>query len=82
MTRLTDGKKTVEITMYEERDGVELPDWSFDFFETGRLELDEEKDAYIVGNVDYCIEQAMDWKDATGEWEDGTGAEDRYVKIM
>ena len=81
MTRLTDGKKTVEITMYEVRDGVELPDWSFDFFETGSLDLDEEKDAFIVGNVDYCIEQAMEWKNAEGEYSDGTEAEDRYLKI-
>jgi len=80
MTRLTDGKKTVEITMYEiSEEGKQLPDWSYEFFEIGGLELDEEKDAYMVDDVDYCIDQAMEWKNAEGEWEEGTPAENRFV---
>ena len=83
MTRITDGRKVVEITMYEiDETGRRLPDWSNEFFEIGGLPLDEEKDAYIVDDVDYCIDQAMEWKDAQGEWAEGTSAEQRFVDCV
>lgn len=58
MTRLTDGKKTVEIEMKKWNGSGYDPDWSEDFFEVGQVPYDEEKEAYIVKDVDYCIEQA------------------------
>lgn len=58
MTRLTDGKKTVEIEMKKWNGSGYDPDWSADFFEVGQAPYDEEKEAYVVENVDYCIEQA------------------------
>lgn len=63
MAILTDGRKTVEITMYT--GGVEF---SNDFFEVGRLEFaDKDQEIYIVNDVDYCIEQANDWKNNAGD---------------
>lgn len=72
MTKLTDGKKTVEITItsWDEDACGYTPDCSADFFCVGLLELDEEKNAYIVPDVDYCIEQAQDFQHARGDFFD------------
>ena len=82
MARLTDGKKTVEIRMY----GTNAVEWSDDFFEVGNLEYDEGKDAHVVSDVDYCIEQAIDWKNGVGDFynpdaEVDAEAEDRKVCV-
>lgn len=66
--RLYDGKKLVEITMCNWTDNGYTPDWSDDFFDAGILEYNEELDASIVKDVDYCIEQANDWKNAVGDF--------------
>lgn len=68
MTRLTDGKKTVEIEMCDWTGSGWTPDWSADFFEVGGLKRDEERDAYIVNDVDYCVEQAEDWEKGKGDF--------------
>ena len=65
---ITDGKKKVKIRMmYWTGDGY-TPDCSNDFFEAGGLPRDEETDAYLVDDVDYCIDQAKDWKNRTGDF--------------
>lgn len=66
--RLTDGKKTVEITMTVWTGAGYAPDWSADFFEAGGLRFNAEREAYIVDSVDYCIEQAQDWQNSTGDY--------------
>lgn len=82
--KLTDGKRTVEITM-QEWDGSQWGlDWSLDFFEAGNLEHNEETDAYTVEDVEYCIEQAMDWKNNTGDNADDLESfdpDDRLVNV-
>lgn len=56
--KITDGKRTVEITMHT-FDGASLsPDWSSDFFEAGGLPVDNEAEAYMVESVDYCVSMA------------------------
>lgn len=72
--KLTDGKKTIEITM-QEWDGKQYkPDWSNDFFESGSLpkiwiaQINE--NAHKVEDVDYCIEQAKDWANYQGDFYD------------
>lgn len=65
--KLTDGEKTVEIEMY---------DWDFfakreyefsaNFFE-GLSEQDK-SGAYIVDDVDYCIDYAKDWENRQGDF--------------
>ncbi len=62
MIRLTDGKKTILIEMRVWKDGNYSPDWSHDFFEVGLLPYNEEQESYIVEDIEYCIEQALDWK--------------------
>ncbi len=66
-TILTDGNKTVKLTMHEwdEVDSRYLPAFEHDFFDVGCLDTVEMENgalAYKVNDVEYCIEQAMDWK--------------------
>ena len=68
--KITDGKKTVKIRMMVWQGSGYSPDWSQDFFDAGLLPYDDENDVYKVGNVDYCIEQAYDWRDSKGDFKD------------
>lgn len=77
MIILTDGKKTVSVEMVEWDGGSYSPDWSADFFEVGSLPkryidgLPGGQDcAYIVPDVDYCIDQANDCANYRGEYND------------
>lgn len=68
--KLTDGKRTVEITiMMWEKDHY-TPDSSIDFFDAGSLPFDADADAYVVKDVEYCIEQAHDWQKGIGDYYD------------
>lgn len=68
MTRLTDGKRVVEITMTRWTGNGYEPDWSNDFFAVGSLPYIGDVNAYCVEHLDYCIEQALDWKNAIGDF--------------
>jgi len=61
--KITDGKKTVNIRMMVWEGSGYSPDWSQDFFEAGSLPYNEDTDTYTVDDVDYCIDQAMEWKE-------------------
>lgn len=61
--KITDGKKTVSIRMMVWEGSGYSPDWSQDFFEAGSLTYNEDTDTYTVDDVDYCIDQAMEWKE-------------------
>jgi len=65
--KLTDGSKTIEITMMSWQGSGWSPDISKDFFNAGSLPFDEEKNVYTVPDVDYCIDQAEDWKYSRGD---------------
>lgn len=75
MVRLIDNSKAVEISIRERDDENTQygPDWSADFFEVGGLKaVDDPELAYIVEDVDYCIEQANDMVAGEGDFaEDG-----------
>ena len=81
MTRLYDGKKIAEITMNTWTGNGYTPDFSLDFFEVGVLPYDEKRDAYVVDDVDYCIEYAMDWKDSKGDFHDDEPNLDNNVDV-
>lgn len=88
MSRYTDGKRTVEITM-QVWDGNQWgPTWEYDFFDDGSLPYDAEKDAHVVRDVDYLIEQATDWQMGIGDYKDdyegepGHRPEDRGVTVV
>lgn len=72
--KLTDGKKTINITMNEWNGSHYTPDWSNDFFQSGGLKtvwvdaIDDE--AHQVQDVDYCAEQAEDWAAYRGDFYD------------
>lgn len=70
MIKLTDGTRTVEITITSWDGSGYEPDWSMDFFEVGSLPYNEETETYTVPDVDYCIDQAQDWASATGDFRD------------
>lgn len=67
MARLTDGSRTVEIAMRVWEGTSYSADISDDFFSVGELRYNYEASAYIVNDVDYCIEVAELWE--SGRWE-------------
>lgn len=73
MTRLTDGKRTIEIYMGEWTGTGYTPDWSNDFFDVGCLMYDDAAEAYRVQDVDYCIDQALDCKYGVGDYAPDNG---------
>ena len=81
MTRLTDGRKIAEITMNVWDGTGYTPDFSLDFFEVGALPYDEKMDAYVVDDVDYCVEYAMDWKNSKGDFYDDEPNPDNNVDV-
>ena len=82
MARLTDGKKIVDITMQVWAYEQYSPDWSNDFFAVGRLKYDDLHDAYVVKDVDYCIEEALNWKYGEGDFAEGEcDPNDRMVSV-
>lgn len=68
--RLYDRKNLVDITMNIWTGDGYTPDWSADFFATAGMEYDSSLDAFIVDDVEYCIDQANDWKNAEGDFYD------------
>lgn len=70
MTRLTDGKRTIEIVMNNWTGDGYTPDWSADFFMVGCLHYNYDLDAYTVDSVEYCKCQAEDWESNTGDYID------------
>lgn len=78
-TRLTDGNRVMRFEMWEENiftmfTGI---DFSNDFFEVGSLFYDEATNAYMVGDLEYCVEQMRDWMSYSGDYyydsqDDGT----------
>ena len=68
-TRLFDGENLVEIVMNNWVPGQGYtPDWSADFF--GLNKYNEDMEALEVEEVNYCIDQANDWKNAVGDFEE------------
>ena len=73
MTRLIDKNKAVEISIreWDEENSQYGPDWAADFFEVGGLKTVEGPElAYIVDDVDYCIEYANDMVAGEGDYSD------------
>lgn len=71
MTRLIDKNKAVEISIreWDEENSQYGPDWAADFFEVGGLKTVEGPElAYIVDDVDYCIEYANDMVAGVGDF--------------
>ena len=79
--KITDGKKTVDIRMMVWDGNGYSPDWSLDFFDAGGLPYDDEKDVYTVDDVDYCIEQAMEWKETNEGFMGEIKTEDNCVWV-
>lgn len=61
MVRIKDDSRTVEITMKVWHGNGYSEDYAHEFFEIRSLPYDEETDTYSVQDVDYCIEQAVEW---------------------
>lgn len=81
--KMTDGKKLVEVTMKIWNGSGYGPDWANEFFETAGLEFDSEVDAFMVNDVDYCIEQMEDWKNCANDYIDDEDPDgNRYVDAV
>lgn len=63
--KLTDGKRVVEINLYEKDSMI---DGAVDYFNAGLLEYDEETDTYKVDDIDYCIGYAKGEEDPEYGW--------------
>lgn len=75
MIRLIDDKKVVEISLreWDEENMQYGSDWAADFFEVGNLKTVEDDEcaydpAYVVHDVDYCVEQANDMVAGEGDF--------------
>ena len=83
--RMTDGKRTVEITIQHWNGSGYSPDWSLDYFNAGEVPYDEETETFIVQSVDYCIDMATDWRDPDSPYytedEDGNPIRDEDACI-
>lgn len=79
--KLTDGTRTIEIIMKVQQDNRHSPDWSNDFFEAAKLKYNPETDAYTVEDIDYCIDQANDWKESIGDFSGEEPNENKTVFI-
>ena len=84
MIRITDGKHTVAIEMKVRGENGLSPDWSYDFFDIRQFPHDDATDTYTVPDVEYCIEQAWDWKFGRGDYYDGDPRDhkERIVFVM
>ena len=73
MIRLTDGYATVTVEMktWDEHNQCYTPDRAPEFFDVGGLPIDFDKRAYLVDDVNYCIDQARDSMLHIGDFYDG-----------
>lgn len=84
MIRLIDNNKAVEISIreWDEETSQYGPDWSADFFEVGGLKTVDVPDlAYIVEDVDYCIEQANDMVAGAGDFAEDDPQPNQFVDV-
>ena len=81
--KMRDKKKAVEIRMciWDPERSQYSPDWSNDFFDAGCLPCDPGTDCHIVQDVDYCIDQAMDWMHSTGDYADDEPNDNNMVFV-
>lgn len=73
MIRLTDGYATVTVEMktWDERNQCYTPDRAPEFFDVGGLPIDYFRQAYVVEDVNYCLDQARDSILHMGDFYDG-----------
>lgn len=84
MIRLIDNNKAVEISIreWDEENSQYGPDQSAEFFEVGGLKTVSEPElAYIVDNVDYCIDQANDMVAGEGDYSDCEPQPNQFVDV-
>lgn len=79
--KIKDSKRTIEISMSTWTGSGYTPDWSIDFFNAVSLPYDDETDTYTVEDVDYCIEQANDWRLSRGDFYGDELDENRCVFV-
>ena len=73
MIRLTDGYATVSVEMktWDEHNQRYTPDRAPEFFDVGGLPIDPSTQAYMVEDVNHCLDQARDSMLHMGDYYDG-----------
>lgn len=79
--KLKDSNRIIEIRMCIWDGAQYSPDFSNDFFEAANLPYDEEADAYIVKDVNYCIEQAYNWQNSEADFAEDKPNENNKVFV-
>lgn len=83
MTRYTDGKNTIGITMHQWTGDGWTPDWQNDFFD-GVREYSEDNAgniAYFVKDVNYMVDCLIDYMEGVGDFVDARASENECVDI-
>lgn len=72
--KMTDGRRTVDITIRRWNGNGYDPDWSEDFFAVDSIGYDEQTDTHRVNDVDDCIYRAMSTNEegARCKWDEET----------
>ena len=73
MIRLTDGYATVTVEMktWDEHNQCYTPDRAPEFFDVGGLSIDPSTQAYMVEDVNQCLDKARDSMLHMGDFYDG-----------
>lgn len=63
---LTDGKRTIDLclSIWDGKNYYDVTSWIMEM----TVPYDEEKEARIVPDVQYCIDYAMEWRDMCGDF--------------
>lgn len=87
MVRLIDDSKAVEISLreWDEENMRYGSDWAADFLDVGNLKTVEDNEsayapAYVVDDVDYCVEQVNDMVASEGDFA-GEPQPDLFVDV-
>lgn len=81
--RLTDGKKIVDVQIRRWIEGFGYgPDWSHDFFGTDESVYDAELEAYVVYDLEYCIDYAREEARVKYDAEFGICMPDEDVHVI
>lgn len=79
--RFCDSERIRDIELKVWEGNQYLPSIEADFFDVGHLKYNTDLDAFIVEDVEYLIDQALDWKYGEGDFKDYFSEDERTDNI-